>query len=359
MRLKPLTLCAVLLLAACSDPNPPTNAAGERPAKFGSSTSPTTANDTGSLALQLDMIFIDSDPRLSSSATIARGVLRVGDDVEYLTESGKRVAARITEITLNEANGETRNVEQAKAGDEVFVVFELPTKGLAENGAGLAAPGSVVDYAALTVLAKAAAKPAEAKPEFAPRWGTASYRYAGRETRVRDPQVVISRGLGSQINLLDFAWTEDWGDTHSMTKPRDRDAERAITKVEANSTLMFALDLSFEEPGGQFTSVHFVFDDLKPVEFGKGPVERHYQGVPRLLGPGLNAVADERTGPAYDASKAWLSIDTADLANGRFTGRFSATLQRRPEDLIQGHYEPDQNVQIEAGTFEVDLSKVQ
>lgn len=355
-----MTLAAILLLTACTESGPaPVTADANADAPRAAANQGLSPGSPEPLALALDTLFIDADPLLSSGATIARGVLRVGDEVEYLSETGKRVEGRVIEITLDGPNGESSKVSQAKAGDEVFVVFELPATGLAAHGAGLAAPGSVADYAALKAITDAARKPPEAKPDYAPRWGRASYQYNSRAARVRDPHLALTRGLASPSNLLEFAWTEEWGDTRSLSKPRDRDATREITRIDPDQALTFSLDLSFEDADGRFTQVSFMIDDLRLSELNELPVERRYKGAPRLLGPGMNAIADERDGPAYDASEAWLAIDSADPSHGRFKGRFAAVLQRRPEDLIQGHYDAGQIVRIESGEFEVDLSKVE
>jgi hypothetical protein len=346
-------LNASLLLAACSDPSPPeVNAATTQ-----TSTAAPTPASTEPVAVRMDAVFIDSDPKLAGGGKIARGTLRVGDRLQMLSSDGKRVGVRIDDI---KDYSNDQQVQSATAPSEVFIGFTADSKGMAGSENALVTPDSFADLASAQAFFEGAApKPGLQATDQAraARWGEVTMTLGDRALRMPDPTAMLRESALSSSNLLDFVWQEG-SEMRSPTQPSHvTNAVRAITRLDATKPVTLSINAGINDSDGEALILDVLLPLMPRGEWSQLPRTFNFEGKPSPF-PGDGLTVYLHDGAQYfDASRARLTLTAFDAAAGRFEGSFSATLLQRPADIVSGNYDAASTIEIRDGRFSVDLSK--
>lgn len=145
MPLRPLlsTIVPMLIITACSDTSPP---AAVNKADLASTVDAAVAvapATTETVAVQLGVVFVDSDPTLMAGAVVVHGTLSVDDRLDMLGSSGQRVGVRIDAI---KDDASTALVSTVKAPAGVFLTFTADTPSMTASDNLLVAQGSFADF---------------------------------------------------------------------------------------------------------------------------------------------------------------------------------------------------------------------
>lgn len=349
-----ILLCFMALLSACSEPATDT----------GSATTPVAAAAVAAntapgepVAVRLDNVFIDADPQLSGGGRILRGALKVGDRLQMLTGEGTRTGVHVDEIKDYATD---QLVSSASAPAEVFVVFTADQTGMAGAETALVATDSFADIASMKAQFDAIAKaspPLPSDASAAARWGEVTLRLGDRALRMTDPLPMLRESLLSSRNLLDFVW-QDNGSMRSPTRPPlPADAGREIAGIAATQPVMLSINAGLNDTDGEPVILDLLLPEATVGSLSEVPRDFVFEGTPSAF-PSAGLTVYLRDGQSYfDASKASVTLTHFDARTGRFAGSFSATLLKRPEDIVQGRYDPASAIELSEGRFDIDLGK--